>query len=77
MSVDMDMGLDQSKPERESHLIKLPVELRLSIYDFALLDSPAVTIGHAEVVGAHYDVVSLPFVPARARQKYEQSGYTS
>jgi len=38
-------------------LNRLPTELRLHIYSFALLDSPIVTISTAELVGAHPDVI--------------------
>lgn len=41
-----------------SPFLRIPPELRLTIYDFALLDCPCVTIGHAEVVGKPADVVS-------------------
>ncbi|KAK3700644.1 hypothetical protein LTR37_015833 [Vermiconidia calcicola] len=37
--------------------LQLPTELRLVIYSFALLDSPVVTVGSAELVGSHPDVV--------------------
>ncbi|KAK3112298.1 hypothetical protein LTR53_011564 [Teratosphaeriaceae sp. CCFEE 6253] len=35
----------------------LPVELRLHIYSFALLDNPAITIGSALLTGPHSDIV--------------------
>lgn len=38
-------------------LMTLPTELRLQIYSACLLDSPAITISSAEVVGAHPDIV--------------------
>lgn len=41
-----------------SPFLAIPPELRLAIYEFALLDSTCVTVGHAEVVGRHADVVS-------------------
>ena len=43
---------------RHSPLLRIPPELRLAIYEFALLDSFCITVGHAEVVGRHHDVVS-------------------
>ncbi|KAK3631475.1 hypothetical protein LTR56_016839 [Elasticomyces elasticus] len=35
----------------------LPVELRLHIYSFAVLDDPSITIGTAELIGSHPDIV--------------------
>ncbi|TKA83078.1 hypothetical protein B0A55_00934 [Friedmanniomyces simplex] len=35
----------------------LPVELRLLIYSFAVLDNPSITIGSAELVGSHPDMI--------------------
>jgi hypothetical protein len=40
----------------------LPTELRLLIYAFALLDGPAITIGTAELVGPHADIVHRLYV---------------
>lgn len=40
----------------------LPVELRLLIYSFALVESPAITIGTAELVGSHSDIVHRLYV---------------
>ena len=40
----------------------LPTELRLLIYAFALLDGPAITIGTAELVGPHPDIVHRLYV---------------
>lgn len=40
----------------DSAFLRIPPELRLAIYKFALLDTLCVTIGHAEVVGKPYDV---------------------
>lgn len=41
-----------------SPFLAIPPELRLSIYEFALLESTCVTVGHAWVTGKHADVVS-------------------
>lgn len=49
---------DERGLEGQSHLLRIPPELRLAIYEFALLDSPCVTVGHAEVAGQHHAVVS-------------------
>ncbi|KAK0249630.1 hypothetical protein B0A54_09981 [Friedmanniomyces endolithicus] len=38
-------------------LFLLPVELRLHIYSFAVLDTPSITIGSAELVGSHPDII--------------------
>ncbi|KAK4550634.1 hypothetical protein LTR36_000213 [Oleoguttula mirabilis] len=38
-------------------ILSLPVELRLHIYSFALLDNPTITIGSAELVGKHPDII--------------------
>lgn len=40
-----------------SAFLNLPVELRLHIYTFALVDNPTLTISSAELVGAHPDVI--------------------
>lgn len=40
----------------------LPAELRLLIYDFALLDAQVITIGSAELVGARPDIVHRLYV---------------
>ncbi|KAK1055751.1 hypothetical protein LTR74_015462 [Friedmanniomyces endolithicus] len=36
---------------------RLPVELRLHIYSFAVLDNPSITIGSAELLGPHPDII--------------------
>lgn len=38
-------------------MLSLPVELRLHIYSFALLDNPTITIASAELVGKHPDII--------------------
>lgn len=58
--------------EADSPLLRIPPELRLAIYEFALFDSPCVTVGHAEVVGKHHDVVSV-----RRRVKSEEPQLTA
>jgi hypothetical protein len=35
----------------------LPTELRLLIFEYALVDASAITIGSAELVGSHPDIV--------------------
>lgn len=60
-----------------SPFLAIPPELRLCIYEFALLDSTCVTIGHAEVVGKPADVVSRgtrtqDWARGRARAKHLQ-----
>jgi hypothetical protein len=37
--------------------MRLPTELRLLIYSYALVDTPAITIGSAMLVGSHPDIV--------------------
>ena len=37
--------------------LEIPVELRLLIYSHALLESPAITISTAEIVGAYPDII--------------------
>ena len=37
--------------------LNIPTELRLAIYEYALRDGPAITIGTAELVGKHADIV--------------------
>ncbi|KAK3670952.1 hypothetical protein LTR78_009230 [Recurvomyces mirabilis] len=39
------------------HLLRLPIELRLQIYGYALQDNTRLTIGSAELVGSHPDIV--------------------
>ena len=36
---------------------RLPVELRLHIYSFAVLDNPSITLGSAELIGSHPDII--------------------
>lgn len=38
-------------------LLGLPLELRLHIFSYALLDSPTITIGTAELVGPHHEII--------------------
>ena len=56
-----------------SPFLVLPPELRLTIYEFALLDSTCVTVGHAEVVGRHSDVVSREYAERYTRMDKRQT----
>lgn len=41
----------------EPPFLRLPIEIRLVIFELAFLETPNVTIGTAELVGSHPDIV--------------------
>ncbi|KAI9709065.1 MAG: hypothetical protein M1820_003511 [Bogoriella megaspora] len=59
--VRKDIGLakltNSPEPPMQSHFLDLPIELRLQIYEYVLLDAEAITIASASVVGSFADIL--------------------
>ncbi|KAK5172559.1 uncharacterized protein LTR77_002679 [Saxophila tyrrhenica] len=58
--------MDTSEHEAEPcHFLRLPTELRLQIYAYALHEHPYITIGSAQLVGRHADIVHKLYADER------------